>query len=235
MRERGTSPDMTHRQGPSGRWRAPALYLSLALFVLVPAVAFAAGASAGEPLFYPCTSCHPVTAKNISKLPNHFDGHPIVLVGHDKLGKGSEACLACHDDAARNPGKLKLADGSMIDITGDVSLVCYRCHEAKYKEWKARVHGLRNLNLTGPLPKCTTAGCHDPHAPQTIFVSSLLPFMGSGFQAKVLPEKGSFYGFPSPGPIPPPETPWWLNVMTVVGLLVAAGLGVALALERLNR
>jgi hypothetical protein len=121
-----------------------------ATLLLAPAVpAFAGQASSGELFFYPCTNCHPVTmvpgpggTEHPAKpLPNGMSGHRIVLEGHDKLGNPDDACLVCHDDPARNPGKLKIAGGGFVDIKGDISLVCYRCHEAKYREFKAGTHG----------------------------------------------------------------------------------------------
>ena len=145
----------------------------LALLALTPAAsAFAGQASSGQLFFYPCTSCHPVNmvpgatpgSEQPSKpLPNGMQGHKIVLEAHDKLGTAtSDACLACHDDPSRNPGKLKLVDGTLLDITGDISLLCYRCHEAKYKEFRPGTHGKHQES-------CVAAGCHDPHTPNYIY------------------------------------------------------------------
>ncbi|MEI8083949.1 MAG: hypothetical protein WCI74_19095, partial [Actinomycetes bacterium] len=106
--------------------------------------AYAGQASSGQLFFYPCTTCHPIVPGSIEagrKLPNDFKGHEIELEGHDSLGKGEAACLACHEDADKNPGMLKTLDGSLVDITGDVSLVCARCHSGKYSEWQQGIHG----------------------------------------------------------------------------------------------
>ena len=145
----------THRlQGPHKRLLASLAVLAFLFLFASAAPALAIQASSGELLFYPCTDCHPVTIipgtnRPSRPLPNDFKGHDIVLQGHDKLGKGNTACLACHDDPSRNPGMLKLADGSLIDIKGDVAQVCYRCHSAKYKEWKAGTHGKRKPFFPG--------------------------------------------------------------------------------------
>ena len=190
-------------------------------------------ASPGELLYYPCTSCHPVhlipgTDKPDRVLPNGFQGHQIVLWGHDKLGSGDAACPVCHDDMTRNPGKLKTADGSLVDITGDISLVCYRCHSTKYKEWKAGTHGKHK-------PSCTAAGCHDPHTPGWIYASPLLPFTGSGFQFRILDQREPFAPFAPPAPAPPVDIPWWFTGIAAVGLVVVGSLAGTLVVGRLKR
>jgi hypothetical protein len=182
------------------------------------ASAFAGKAATGEPLFYPCTSCHPVDAKNANKkLPNGFKSHQIVIAEHAVLGKGSAACLVCHDDPAADPGKLKLVDGTLVDITGDVSKVCYRCHSAIYKEFEDGAHGHGEA-------KCTASGCHDPHTPGYIFGEFLLPFVGNGFQVEVLPAKQPFTPLAVPARKPPVETPGWLTLSAIVGVAVAGGI-----------
>lgn len=207
-----------------------AVLLALATLALAAAPpAFAGQASSGELLFYPCTSCHPVRQGQAArKLPNGFKGHEVVLEGHDKLGKGDAACLVCHDDRGRNPGKLKLVDGSLIDIQGDVAQVCFRCHSAKYEEWKAGTHGKRR-------PKCTAAGCHDPHTPGSVYAAPMLPFMGGGFQVNVLPERRTFVALAQPAPPPGVETPMWFSIVAVVGLVAVGGQMVRLALGRRTR
>ncbi|PKQ16276.1 MAG: hypothetical protein CVT67_05700 [Actinobacteria bacterium HGW-Actinobacteria-7] len=206
------------------------LLLSLSLS---PPAAYAGQASTGELLFYPCTSCHPVTLGSDGKpsrpLPNGFEGHRIVLTSHDRLGKGDAACLVCHDDASKNPGKLKLIDGTLIDIKdGDISAVCYRCHSAKYQEWKDGTHGRHQ-------PKCTAAGCHDPHTPSWIYVAPLRPFTGSGFQARAVSKRVAFSPLASPPSPPPVETPWWLRFLDTIGVLTVVGIAGVLILGRQQR
>ena len=206
------------------RARRVFLCLSLAVVaVLLAAVPALAGqASTGDLLFYPCTSCHPITDAQLSAgrtFPNGFKGHDVVLAGHDVLGKDEAACLVCHDEPSKNPGMLKTVDGSLVDVKGDVSLVCFRCHSARYAEWKAGTHGKGQ-------PKCTSAGCHDPHTPGFIYAGPLLPFVGTGFQFRVKPTRVAFTPLMAPAPrgIPPTETPVWYIVVVVIGVLVAAGL-----------
>jgi len=181
--------------------------------------------------FYPCTSCHPIAPGSIAagrKLPNDFKSHEIVLQGHDSLGEGRTACLACHEDSAKNPGMLKTLDGSLVEITGDVSRVCARCHSGKYAEWQEGIHG-RNM------PKCTASGCHDPHTPQYIYAGPLLPFVGSGFQFQVLPHFAEFMPLPSAPRTPKAYTPAWFAVVVVLGVIAAGGIGVKLTLGRSKR
>jgi hypothetical protein len=213
------------RPGRDSRKR-PLLRLALVAVGVVlsfsAVAAFAGQASSGELLFYPCTSCHPVTldpgtGKPSHALPNGFKGHGIVLEIHDKLGNGKAACLVCHDDPGKNPGMLKLIDGSLIDIKGDVSLVCYRCHESKYKEFKAGSHGKHKAS-------CVAAGCHDPHTPGFIYAAPQMPFIGSGFQFQVLSERTPFSPLAQPAPKPPINPPLPYVVLIVVGLITAGGL-----------
>ncbi len=155
------------------------------------------------------------------KLPNGFAGHEIKLIGHDALGVGDNACLVCHDAPDKNPGKLKLADGTLIDIKGDVALVCYRCHSTKYKEWKAGTHGRHE-------GKCTASGCHNPHTPGFIYAQPLRPFVGNGFQFQVLSERASFGALMAPAPPPPVRFPAWYVAVAGLGVVVAGGLTVGL-------
>ncbi len=220
-------------QGSSARpdrGRTPRLLLfisllALAMLALAPtARAFAGEASTGELFYYPCTTCHPVTMvpgptpgteRPSRTLPNDFRGHTIVLENHDKLG--AEACLVCHDDPTRNPGKLKLTDGTLIDVTGDIPLFCYQCHSTKYKEFKAGTHGRHQ-------PKCTSAGCHDPHTPGYIYAGPLRPFIGTGFQFKVLSQRVAFKPLMAP-PLPPPTiNPTWFLIAVAVGAVVVLAL-----------
>ena len=204
------------------------------LLALAAAPAFAGQASSGELLFYPCTSCHPITFipgtdKPANKLPNDFRGHQIVLQGHDVLGKGDAACIVCHDDPTRNPGMLKTADGSLIDIkTGDIALVCYRCHSTKYKEFKAGTHGKHK-------PSCVAAGCHDPHTPQFIYASPLTPFQGTGFQFQVLTQRVAFTPLAPPAPYPATVIPWWFSAVAALGFVVAGSLVGLLVSGRFKR
>jgi hypothetical protein len=189
-----------------------------ALLVLVSASpAFAGQAASGELFFYPCDGCHPVASDaSTADLPNEFAGHRIVLEGHDQLGEGEDACYTCHADAAEDPGMLKLADGSLIDITGDVSQVCYRCHFDKYADFVVGDHGhLRD--------GCTDAGCHDPHTPMYIYAEPLLPFTGSGFQFRGLAEREPFMPLAKPPISPVVHIPTWFTILTTIGLLAAVG------------
>ncbi len=207
--------------------------LALVLFLAFAAPAFAGQASTGELFFYPCTSCHPVAPGAVEagrKFPNDFKGHEIELIGHDKLGKAEEACVVCHEDAEKNPGMLKTIDGGLVDITGEVSLVCAKCHSPQYALWKAGAHGKG-------FAKCTAAGCHDPHTPGWIYAGPLMPFVGTGFQFRVLPDKEPFTPLMAPAPrgIPPVETPVWFAVLVTLGVVAAGGLVGTLILGRSKR
>jgi hypothetical protein len=215
--------------------RALLLFASLAAAAVLAsaAPALAGQSSTGDLLFYPCTNCHPVApgaAQAGRKLPNGFQGHEVTLAGHDVLGTGDAVCLVCHEPPTANPGMLKTVDGSLVDVRGDVSRVCFRCHSAKYAEWKAGIHGKRQ-------PKCTSAGCHDPHTPGFIYAGPLLPFVGSGFQFRVRPARQPFMPLAAPAPhgIPPTETPAWFVIVAALGLVTVAGLTGVLVAGRSKR
>ena len=150
------------------------------------------------------------------------------MQGHDVLGRGDAACIVCHDDPTRNPGMLKTADGSLVDIKGDIALVCFRCHSTKYKEWKAGTHGKHK-------PSCTAAGCHDPHTPQFIYAGPQMPFVGTGFQFRVLSRREPFKPLASPAPAPPVTIPGWFVGLAALGVVVAGGLTGVLVVGRLKR
>lgn len=222
-----------HTAARDATWLAIAFALAVVWLAATAAVpAYAGQASSGELLFYPCDSCHPVTVSedgvSSRKLPNDFAGHRIVLEGHDALGKGDTACLACHDDPASDPGMLKLADGTLVEITGDIAKVCYRCHADKYEEWLTGAHGKRQ-------PACTASGCHDPHTPGSIYAEPLLPFAGNGFQFTVLPERAAFRALAPPAPDPHVETPPWFAGIAGLGLVVAAGIAGSLVAGKVKR
>lgn len=189
---------------------------ALVLVIMAAAPAYAGQASSGELLFYPCDSCHPLTPGALIELPNGFESHAITLEGHDVLGVGTGACLACHDDPTGDPGRLKLADGSFTDITGDVSAVCYRCHSDKYGQWQAGTHGRSE-------PSCSAAGCHDPHTPAWIYVGPLSPFTGTGFQVSAVSNRAAFTPLASPPIKPPVHTPRMLWIATMIGAVLSAG------------
>jgi hypothetical protein len=230
-----------------GRLTRPRFILAVAVLlcaVLLPVTgAFAGQASTGQLFFYPCTNCHPVvmvpgpggTEHPSKPLPNGMTGHTIVLESHDVLGNGDldAACLTCHDDPSRNPGKLKIAGGKFVDITGDVSLVCFTCHESKYREFKQGTHGKH-------FASCVAAGCHDPHTPNYIYLAPLKPFLGTGILMRAVgADRVPFKPLMSP-PLPPPTVnPTWFLVVVAVGLFLVLAMVVWLAAppirERLKR
>lgn len=204
--------------------------ICLAVFLLLGAVpAFAGQASSGELLFYPCTTCHPVVNGVASKaLPNDFEGHEIVLESHDVLGEGSQACMACHDDPARDPGKLRVLGGGFTEVGSDVSRLCATCHSNIYREWSEHMHG-RNQ------PTCTSAGCHNPHTPSWIQGDPLPPFVNTGFTVRAVSDRIPFTPLAAYPVKPPVFTPMWLRLVALVGAAASAGLVILTIRGRLAR
>jgi hypothetical protein len=228
------------RGGPARSFVAVSIVAFVAVIVMTPVSASAGQASSGTLLFYPCTKCHPVTIINdvtgqtSHPLPIPFKGHKITLESHDVLGKSDAACFVCHDLPSRNPGMLHAVDGTLIDVkTGDIALLCEKCHFEKYTEFRQGIHGKH-------FASCVVAGCHDPHTPGYIYVAALPPFLGTGFQIQpVGPDRVPFKPLMSPAPPPPTVNPTWYVVVTVIGLIVAlaifAGLAVPAVVGRLKR
>ncbi|MDY0087203.1 MAG: hypothetical protein RBS78_01405 [Coriobacteriia bacterium] len=161
-------------------------------------------------------------------LPNDFEGHRIVLEKHDVLGEGGDACLVCHDDPARDPGKLRVLGGGFADVGGDVSGLCATCHSGIYNEWSEGMHG-RNE------PTCTSAGCHDPHTPSWIHGDPLPPFVNTGFTVRAVSDRIPFTPLAAYPVKPPVKTPAWLRLVALVGAVVSAGLVVLTVRGRLAR
>jgi hypothetical protein len=217
----------------AGQRLLPLSGLAVAVVVLSAVPAVAGQASTGKLAFEPCDKCHPVVVGTDGKpnppLPNGFQKHEIKLEAHDILGEGDKACLVCHDEPTKNPGMLLTADGTRVYVTGDVSRVCQRCHFEKYEQWQTGVHGKNQ-------PKCTSAGCHDPHTPSWIYIAALPPFQGTGMEVKAVgAEREGFKPFASP-PVPPPVyTPMWLTITAAIGVFTAAGIVGFMILGRRTR
>ena len=131
----------------------------------------------------PPTAPTPVTPQlEHGVLPDCFRCHTRVLVGHDKLGTGSAACLVCH--SSTKMGWFRLVDGT--EITRDESpRLCGQCHNDKYDAWQKGLHGVlaRDTVVVGiPInvkPKCVD--CHEPHQPQlSLATGSSFPPLSTG-------------------------------------------------------
>ena len=208
--------------------------LVTALFLVPAAPALAGQAASGQLFFDPCTSCHPIASGAIEggrKLPNDFKSHEIALEGHDKLGAGEAACVVCHESADKNPGMLKTIDGT-----------------------SRRYQGRRLARLLQvPLRRSTrsgrpgSTGVGPPSAPPPaattltrrgwIYAGPLMPFVGTGFQFRVLPDRKPFMPLMAPAPrgIPPVETPVWFAIVVTLGVVAAGGLVGTLIVGRSKR
>lgn len=204
----------------------------VAAFFFAPAFAFAGHSATGQLAFYPCTQCHPVTldaeGKPTKPLPIGMAKHEVTLEVHDILGGGTAACVVCHDDPTANPGMLRLSDGSLVEITGDVSRVCQRCHFEKYREWTLGIHGKHEA-------KCSAAGCHDPHTPSWIYMKALPPFQGTGVEIKAVANREPFQPLAPPPLKPAVYTPIWLAVVAGVGMCVVLAILGYLVLGKVKR
>ncbi|MBI2979917.1 MAG: hypothetical protein HYY41_03715 [Chloroflexi bacterium] len=174
-----------------------------------------------------CTACHdphqpqmPLLTTPV--LPSPLKGgtldclncHVRVLKGHDKLGEGSQACLACHDN--QRMGVLHLAGGETRFFLSDYPQLCSQCHQARYQAWAAGTHGVPSWTEEeygpGYNEKVRCIGCHNPHQPQIVLTNITKPH-------------------PSPTP-PPPPPPTELLVMVGISFIVVIGTGIIIVRQR---
>ncbi len=103
--------------------------------------------------------------------------HNQVLKGHDKLGKGSEACWACH--LSTRMTTLHLAGGSTQFPLSDSPQLCAQCHQERYEAWSEGTHGVpawkEGSTETRGTEKAKCLDCHNPHRPQIVFSDILKP------------------------------------------------------------
>ncbi|OGP92735.1 MAG: hypothetical protein A2156_05305 [Deltaproteobacteria bacterium RBG_16_48_10] len=102
--------------------------------------------------------------------------HTRVLKDHDQLGRGSDACWACHD--GRTMGMLRLPDGTQLPLANSNQL-CGECHSEHYVAWKKDKHGVLARRKEKPealgarKPKCV--GCHSAHQPKIKLSKGTVP------------------------------------------------------------
>ncbi len=104
--------------------------------------------------------------------------HTRALESHDILGKGSKACLVCHDSVTI--GMLRLADGTPLPLE-DSTQVCSQCHSGRYDAWQDGDHGVpsgRKAVSGVPLTaKVKCISCHNPHQPKIDLAAVGKPFL----------------------------------------------------------
>ena len=107
---------------------------------------------------FPCTDCHDPEIE-VDRTPRVVDDHPEIVLEH---GGESRWCLDCHD--AENRDQLHLSDGTLLDFTESYRL-CGQCHGAKFRDWRAGVHGRRVGSWNGEKQYLLCVHCHDSHQP----------------------------------------------------------------------
>jgi hypothetical protein len=110
--------------------------------------------------YLPCSDCHSNPDRHTGPTPRELEyEHEDTELAHGNLW-----CLHCHD--SENPGKLRLADASLISFE-DSWMLCTQCHGKKLPEWRAGVHGKVTGHWRGEKEYVTCVACHDPHSPPT--------------------------------------------------------------------
>ncbi len=117
----------------------------------------------GEPVGVGCATCH--DAAEGSTAIADAPGEPEKFHASVKPEHGALACDSCHD-ADRT--RLKLADGSPLDL-GDALQLCAQCHGPQYRDYSHGAHG----GMTGcwDLERCGRErnhclDCHGAHNPK---------------------------------------------------------------------
>ncbi|MBI4295762.1 MAG: c-type cytochrome, partial [Chloroflexi bacterium] len=135
--------------------------------------------------------------------------HEQRLIGHDKLGTGSEACWSCHMNTQMTA--LHLAGGATQFPLEDFPRLCGQCHQQRYQAWLLGTHGVAAFKEgdteTRGNEKARCISCHNPHRPQVVLSNITKPH-------------------PAPAPAPPPPPAQFLGMLGV-SLFVVVALGVA--------
>ncbi|MBI2851512.1 MAG: hypothetical protein HYX84_00175 [Chloroflexi bacterium] len=102
--------------------------------------------------------------------------HSQVLIGHDKLGEGSQACWSCH--LSTQMKTLHLASGQVKFPLSESPRLCAQCHQKRYDAWLSGTHGVPAWREGDPevrgSEKAICAQCHNPHRPQVVLTSITL-------------------------------------------------------------
>ncbi len=105
-----------------------------------------------------------------------------------------------------------------MDIDGEVSKVCFRCHPERYRAWEEGLHGKQ--------PGCTAKDCHNPHSPAWVAISPIPPFLGTTREVKVAGSgREPFLALPTP-----PKDPKLKTFPSVIILTLGTAIGVAVAI-----
>ena len=113
-----------------------------------------------DPDMFPCSECHDEDLEADPTRRVLEMAHEEIVLVHDEEHRW---CLDCHD--ALNRDKLRLASGALIDFKESHRL-CGQCHGAKYREWRAGIHGRRKGQWNGKKEYMLCVNCHWAHAPR---------------------------------------------------------------------
>lgn len=123
-----------------------------------------------DPDMFPCSECHdPEDLPPDPKRRELSMAHEEIILEHDEEHRW---CLDCHDKDNRD--KLRLASGVLIDFT-DSHRLCGQCHGAKYRDWRAGIHGRRKGMWNGKKEYLLCVSCHWAHAPRFAPLAPLPP------------------------------------------------------------
>ena len=105
---------------------------------------------------YPCQQCHQHAENGEGTVVN---SHAEIQVKHMPDGR----CETCH--YPDQPGKLKLAGGTVIDLEKALEL-CAQCHSTQAADWSLGIHGKQVGNWQIEIHRYACTSCHDAHAPK---------------------------------------------------------------------
>ncbi|MEQ9074151.1 MAG: cytochrome c3 family protein [Sandaracinaceae bacterium] len=81
-------------------------------------------------------------------------------------------CDDCH--SIEEPDRLRLRSGELVSFD-DSDRVCGQCHGEKHRDWRDGIHGLSTGGWRGTVRRRTCTACHEPHAPEPIWLEALPP------------------------------------------------------------
>lgn len=79
-------------------------------------------------------------------------------------------CDDCH--SIDEPDQLRLRAGELVSFD-ESDQVCGQCHGEKHRDWRDGIHGLSTGGWRGTVRRRTCTACHDPHAPEPIWLEAL--------------------------------------------------------------
>lgn len=186
-----------------------------------PAAAAAPAPAAGAPAAG-AAGAAAAAAPDAAEEPAEREHSQKLGSGHERLGKGRQACWSCHL-SNEHPERLLVLGGLSVSMEEGSSATCERCHMSIYREWSRGFHGKGRA----------CSDCHVSHDPAHLDIS-LAPFGAEHVELLIGRWRQPIEALPPPAPpthaAEAPLLPLRVG-LAAAALLMLAGAGLA-ALRR---